>query len=139
MPLFAQAGVMDTLLTKLAEQGIAGVFCAIFLIVIFFLGRTLLRTKDEELERQEKASKALAESNAAGKHLVIEIKDFTSGMLVETTRTQEGVKNALENQKSEMAELKTEVGKVAELKPAVNSLEQEQARLVTAINQQKGS
>lgn len=135
--LFAQVGILDTLLLKLAEQGIAGIFCAIFLVVIFFLGRALLRTKDAELVRHEKAAKALAESNAANKNLVIEMKDWTSGMLVETTRIQEGVKNALENQKQEMTELKSEVGKVSELRPAVNSLEQEQAKLVTAINQRR--
>lgn len=139
MPLFASAGLMDTLLTKLAEQGLAGVFCAIFLIVIFFLGRTLLRAKDDMLDKQEKASEALSRSNEANKNLVIEMKDFTSGMLVETTKTQTDVKNSLENQKGEMSELKTAVGKSSdtsvELKTAVNSLQQEQARLTAAINQ----
>jgi hypothetical protein len=135
MPLFAQAGIIDTLLLKLAEQGIAGIFCAIFLVVIFFLGRTLLRAKDEMLTKQEKASEALAKSNEANKNLVIEMKDFTSGMLVETTKTQSDVKNALDNQKQELTELKTSVDKVAELKPAVNALQQEQARLATAVNQ----
>jgi hypothetical protein len=135
MMLLAQAGIVDTLLLKLAEQGIAGIFCALFLVVIFFLGRTLLRTKDAMLDRQEKASEALGKSNEGVKNLVIEMKDFTSNMRVETTRMQDGVKNSLDNQKQELSELKNEVSKVADLKTAVNALQQEQARMTTAINQ----
>jgi len=131
--------MLDTLLTELAKQGVLGIFCAILIAALYFVSKALLAAKDKAVEQQEAYTKALAKSNEGTKALLIEMKDFSSDSLVEQTKTQETLKNALENQRGELQELQAEVKKVSELKPAVELLQQQQATLATAINQQKGS
>lgn len=129
--------MLDTLLTELAKQGVLGIFCAILIAALYFVSKALLTAKDKAVEQQEAYTEALAKSNEGTKALLIEMKDFSSSSLVEQTKTQETVRNALENQKGELRELQAEVKKVSELKPAVEQLQQQQAQLATAINQRR--
>lgn len=131
--------MLDTLLTELAKQGVLGIFSAILIAALYFVSKALLHAKDTAIEQQQSYTEALAKSNEGTKLLLVEMKDFTSGAMVEQAKTHEGLRNALDNQKGEMKDLQGEVKKVVELKPAVENLQQEQARLVTAINQSKGS
>ena len=130
--------MLETLLTELAKQGVLGIFCAILVAALYFVSKALLKAKDTAIEQQKAYTQALAQANEGTKALLIEMKDFSSSVLVEQTKTQADLKNALENQKTALHDLQTKVDEVSKLKPPVEQLlQQEQARLAAA-NQRGG-
>lgn len=127
--------MLDTLLTELAKQGVLGIFCAILIAALYFVSKALLKAKDGAIEQQKAYTDALAAANEGTKTLLIEMKDFTSNTMVEQVKTQEALRNSLDNQKTELHELQGKIDKVCELKPAVEQLRQEQTNLAAAVNQ----
>ena len=114
--------MLDSLLTGLAEQGkVLGLFCAIFILAIGFLFRTLMKAKDQSVEDQklrvedQKAyAQALEKGNEATQKLTLEIKGFTSDLMVKYVQELGEIKTAMNNQAREFDEMEGEHRKTGE-------------------------
>lgn len=131
--------LLGTLLNKIAESGIVGVFCAIFMIVSGFLGRALLKAKDQavddqklRLDDQKAYTKALTEGNAATQKLVLEVKEWTSDLMVKHVQELGEVKTAMNNQARELDEMEEQHRKAGEKH---EKMQTEFSGLTAAINQ----
>jgi len=105
--------MLDSLLAGLAEQGkLLGILCAIFILAIVFLFRALMKAKDQSvedqklrLEDQKAYAKTLEKGNEATQKLTLEIKEFTSDLMVKYVQERGEVKNAMANQSREFDEM----------------------------------
>lgn len=105
--------MLDSLLTGLAEQGkLLGIFCAIFILAIGFLFRALMKAKDQSvedqklrLEDQKAYAQALEKGSEANQKLTLEIKEFTSDLMVKYVQERAEVKNVMANQAREFDEM----------------------------------
>jgi hypothetical protein len=105
--------MLDSLLAGLAEQGkLLGILCAIFILAIVFLFRSLMKAKDQSvedqklrLEDQKAYASALEKGNEATQKLTLEIKEFTSDLMVKYVQERAEVKNVMTNQTREFDEM----------------------------------
>jgi biopolymer transport protein ExbB/TolQ len=87
-------GALDTL----AGQGILGSFCVLLIIALFFTVKSLLKAKDDRFSDQKMMVEALQKHNEAAKDFAIEMSKSASNVVVEMTRIQDTLKNALNGQ-----------------------------------------
>jgi len=134
--------MLDSLLTGLAEQGkLLGIFCAIFILAIGFLFRTLMKAKDQSVEDQklrvedQKAyAKALEKGTEANQKLTLEMKEFTSNLMVQHVQEQGEVKTAMNNQAREFDEMEEQHRKAS---GSLDGMKNEMVNLTAAVNQFK--
>lgn len=110
-------------LSNLAGQGILGSICVLLAVALFLTIRALLKSKDDRIVDQKAMGDALGKVNDGVKELAIEMKEHAMNQTIEANRTHDGVKTALGNQEKSFTELRN----------TVNGLQQEQARLATAV------
>lgn len=99
-------------LTNIAGQGILGSLCVLLIVALFFAIKGWLKSKDERLDDQKEMSKALKDMNEAASKLAIE-----------TNRSGDGVRTALEGLSQSNKDLEDKIG----------DLEKQQVQLVASL------
>lgn len=128
MPFFLAAQATgqkqaESALGTVLEYGLLGAICVLLLFALIYVTRALLKEKDDRREDQSKMATARENDNKALQALTIEMKEHAAQQQVEATRTQDAVRNVLENQKDALGEVER----------ALNTLQQEQVRLASNL------
>lgn len=126
--MLASAGSTETALGTIAEYGILGAVCVLLVAALVWAVRGWFKEKDDRLNDQKAMADARQKDNDALKQLTIELKEHSTHLVVEATKSQDAMASSLKRQEDALDDLRG----------SINNLQQEQVRLTSAVAMSTG-
>jgi len=122
-----QAENVDSAVNTILAQGVLGALVVLLAVAFFIAIRGWLQEKDGRRTDQREMAKTLEGINLTLRDLVVEGNKHASNLVIEATRSQDGIKNALQNQERALENMQE----------ALDLLRQEQLKLNMILTQGK--
>lgn len=99
----------ENALDTLVGQGVMGSYCVLLTIALFFAIRALLKAKDDRFADQKLMTESLQKMNELAKELALEMNRVASNLVIESTKTNDHVRTALNSQEKAMDDVVKEL------------------------------